>query len=134
MNGWAQPCGGSSRKRCSASDSLAYTLADRSSSGRLRRASVVPLALALISLAATRGPDAGGYSATDDVVYSFVDLAGAGGEGEGGGLDSGDRGGGGAAVVAAAAAAAAPLLVRGLGEAEGAAGEERELKVKEARR
>ena len=39
MNGWAQPCGGSRRKRCRASTSLAYTLADRSNSGRLRRAS-----------------------------------------------------------------------------------------------
>jgi hypothetical protein len=28
---------------------------------------------------ATRGPDAGGYSATDETVYSFVDIAGASG-------------------------------------------------------
>ena len=30
-------------------------------------------------LGATRGPDAGGYTATDATVYSFVDLVGAGG-------------------------------------------------------
>ena len=29
--------------------------------------------------AATKGPDAGGYTATDETVYSFVDIAGASG-------------------------------------------------------
>jgi uncharacterized protein (TIGR03437 family) len=32
-----------------------------------------------VSRAATQGPDAGGYSATDASVYSFVDIAGGGG-------------------------------------------------------
>lgn len=33
----------------------------------------------LNAVAATRGPDAGGYTATDGTVYSFVDIAGANG-------------------------------------------------------
>ncbi len=33
----------------------------------------------LTGLALTKGPDAGGYSGTDDTVFSFVDLAGASG-------------------------------------------------------
>jgi hypothetical protein len=37
--------------------------------------SLVPI----LGFAATRGPDAGGYTGTDSTVYSFVDLAGAGG-------------------------------------------------------
>ena len=34
---------------------------------------------AVISSAATRGPDAGGYTATDAAVYSLVDISGASG-------------------------------------------------------
>jgi hypothetical protein len=53
--------------------------------GGLRRATVAAALAALLgalpslTLAATRGPDAGGYTATDATVYSFVDLAVTGG-------------------------------------------------------
>jgi dockerin type I repeat protein len=40
---------------------------------------LVIAAAATIVSAATKGPDAGGYSATDSVVYSFVDISGASG-------------------------------------------------------
>jgi hypothetical protein len=40
---------------------------------------LVLLSLPQFVLGATRGPDAGGYTATDATVYSFVDLVGAGG-------------------------------------------------------
>ncbi len=36
-------------------------------------------AAAIVLTATTKGPDAGGYSGTDSTVYSFVDIAGAGG-------------------------------------------------------
>ncbi len=46
-----------------------------------RRAVVLGgVALASISLSATtKGPDAGGYSATDSAVYSYVDVSGSNG-------------------------------------------------------
>jgi hypothetical protein len=51
-------------------------------SGRRRRRAlrfaVVVLGTAVIS-AATKGPDAGGYTASDGVVYSMVDISGSGG-------------------------------------------------------
>jgi hypothetical protein len=39
----------------------------------------VALVLAVFALAATKGPDGGGYTATDSVVFSFADLAGGSG-------------------------------------------------------
>jgi hypothetical protein len=48
---------------------------------RLWHAALAGLLLAspLIGRAVTKGPDAGGYSVTDDTVYSFIDIAGDGG-------------------------------------------------------
>jgi hypothetical protein len=46
--------------------------------GRIARIAAVA-GLVLASVGATKGPDAGGYSATDSAVYSLVDAAGAGG-------------------------------------------------------
>jgi hypothetical protein len=37
------------------------------------------LVLAVVAIAATKGPDGGGYTATDSVVFSFTDLAGGSG-------------------------------------------------------
>ena len=37
------------------------------------------LAMPAVGRATSKGPDAGGYTATDETVYSFVDIAGAGG-------------------------------------------------------
>lgn len=57
----------------------------------LRRAALAAL-LALVPAAAwatTRGPDAGGYMATDSVVYSFVDISGSGGASVLAGTDDG---------------------------------------------
>jgi hypothetical protein len=44
----------------------------------VRRALVTALfvSVPLASMAATRGPDAGGYTATDETVYSFIDISG----------------------------------------------------------
>lgn len=58
----------------------------------IRRAACVGAALAAVAGlgAASRGPDAGRYTATDAVAYSFVDLAGAsGGAGVLAGVDDG---------------------------------------------
>ena len=47
---------------------------------RLRVAIAALIASFSIALfAATKGPDGGGYSATDEIVYSFVDISGASG-------------------------------------------------------
>jgi hypothetical protein len=48
---------------------------------RVERAAlaIVLLLLAAPGRATTRGPDRGGYTATDAIVYSFVDVAGSGG-------------------------------------------------------
>ena len=40
---------------------------------------LLTLLLPLTALAAVQGPDAGGYSATDAAVFSFVDISGGGG-------------------------------------------------------
>jgi hypothetical protein len=47
---------------------------------RLRHAVLVSLlaCTSLVSWAATKGPDAGGYQATDATVYSFIDVSGSG--------------------------------------------------------
>lgn len=48
----------------------------------VRRALIVAalfVSLPLASAAATRGPDAGGYTATDETVYSFIDISGSSG-------------------------------------------------------
>ena len=48
----------------------------------VRRAAACAALLAsasIVSWAATKGPDAGGYSGTDETVYSFVDISGTGG-------------------------------------------------------
>jgi hypothetical protein len=46
---------------------------------RLVIARLLALSMALTALAAKKGPDGGGYTATDEVVFSFVDLAVGGG-------------------------------------------------------
>jgi hypothetical protein len=53
----------------------------RSTFAAVRHALVAAALVALpaLSLAATRGPDAAGYTATDGTVYSFVDVSGTGG-------------------------------------------------------
>jgi hypothetical protein len=53
-------------------------------------APVALVALAAVSLAAAvRGPDAGGYTATDAAVYSFIDVPSAGGAAVLAGTDDG---------------------------------------------
>jgi hypothetical protein len=46
------------------------------------RSALIVVLLAALSaavLATTKGPDGGGYSATDEVIYSFADISGSGG-------------------------------------------------------
>jgi hypothetical protein len=52
-------------------------------------ARAIALLLAIGALAATKGPDGGGYTATDEVVYSLVDLASSGGVSILSGIDDG---------------------------------------------
>lgn len=59
------------------------------SSGRRQIARGVVVGLACLAIAATKGPDGGGYTATDSVVYSLVNLAGGGGAGVLAGTDDG---------------------------------------------
>ena len=40
---------------------------------------LIVVSASLMGRAATKGPDGGGYTGTDETVYSFVDLAGSGG-------------------------------------------------------
>ena len=40
---------------------------------------ILSLAIAMLGLGATKGPDAGGYTASDATVYSFVDISGGSG-------------------------------------------------------
>jgi hypothetical protein len=54
-----------------------------------RLARGLTLMLALAAVAATKGPDGGGYTATDSVVYSLVDAAGTGGASVLAGVDDG---------------------------------------------
>ncbi len=56
---------------------------------RTRIALVLVLLLGTSAGATTKGPDAGGYSATDDVVSSFIDLASGGGTSMLSGVDDG---------------------------------------------
>ena len=48
---------------------------------RLRRLAIgsVVAACSIAAFAASKGPDAGGYSASDETIYSFVDISGASG-------------------------------------------------------
>ena len=53
----------------------------RSIASRLTRLALAAMLAcsSIVLWAATKGPDAGGYTATDEIVYSFVDISGASG-------------------------------------------------------
>jgi hypothetical protein len=54
------------------------TRSDISPAGRVLLTAAIACSTAVV-WATTKGPDAGGYSATDEVVYSFADISGASG-------------------------------------------------------
>jgi hypothetical protein len=58
---------------------MRYSRATLAGVRRALIAAALFVSLPLASVAATRGPDAGGYTATDETVYSFIDISGASG-------------------------------------------------------